>query len=629
MVGEGLSRRRFLALTAAQGAGIAFSTALAGGIGGYFLGRSLATQQTVTTTITQTVTEKGPTKTITTSKTLTDTKTVTQTLTKTIASPTINVSIEYGYLPGVKSYRHSLKLSIQEPENLDRLEAKVVHTLSNREYNLFLGKNKSELDFISKDLGDYHVVINALSKDGLSSKKEFSYTFGLNNEEIEYFGQENINFLWQPYINDEKIPSTFKGQDFRIFALRESYNALKEYRPRLTPESGIYLKELSVYRINREKDLNQFKSVLPLLINTINSHPYTLNGLSNGYPIKEIDAEALAFIALDKPHEFEKYPYFSWALAKQAGSFCSYYKIGLEQVVETSDKALGRKARINVRELCKMLFDNLSKANESGRLFIGLDKEDILKYLKADSNKALKADNWIREKAFSPAIISADLIHRRTTFDYYVYDVYNEKFPSNWREVWINIINTPTVRLEFALLNLENFQKLNNEAYSFFVKDKKIKNLNIDDVILNKFLTSAEWHRLLRNLFMNGSELSIVGMRAMAFTYNPPYYFNAPEYWNSNYDEFRVEYGRSYTFMIGVPAYRINVAFKNRPPDGQMGFVVPTEDLKLVGNLLHDKFYTNAVHNFVQTDPFTFDAMAAYIWLPFTWNVMRYETRFA
>ncbi|MEM5802984.1 MAG: hypothetical protein QXO57_03455 [Candidatus Aenigmatarchaeota archaeon] len=625
-----MSRRDFLALTTAQAASLATGAFLAGGLVGYLLGKIQPTQPTVTSIITKTITEQAAeTKTLTLSKTLTHTTTTTQTLTRTIASPTINVSIGYSYLPNLKSYQHSLKLDIREPDDLEGLEAKVVHTLTNREYNFFLKKNNSKLDFISNALGDYHVVINALSKDGLSAKKEFSYTFGLNNEEIEHFGQDNINYLWRPYISDENIPLTYKDKDFRIFSLRESYNALKDYKPSLTLESGLFLKELSVYRIKKEKDLKEFISVLPLLINTINSHPYMFKGLSNKYPIKEIDAEALAFIALDNSKGFEKYPYFSWALAKQAGSFCSYYNIGLEEIVETSDRALGRKERINLRKLSKMLFDNLEKANESGKLFVGLDKDDILKYLQGDSNKALKADNWMREKAFSPAIISADLIHRRTTLDFYLYDVYNERFPSNWYGVWQNVINKPSVRLEFALINLENFQKLNNEAYSFFVKDKRIKNLNVDDIILNKFLTSAEWDMLLRNLFVNGSELSRVGMRAMAFTVNPPYYFNAPEYWNSQYDEFRVEYGRSYTFMIGVPAYRIDVAFEKGPADGQMGFVVPTEDLKLIGNLLHDNKYTNAVHNFVQTNPFTFNAKAAYISLPDTWDGNSLGTQFA
>lgn len=627
---ERLSRRDFLALTTAQAASLAAGAFLAGGLAGYLLGKMQSTQPTVTSTITKTITEQATeTKTLTLSKTLTHTTTTTQTLTQTIASPTINVSIGYSYLPTLKSYQHSLKLDIREPDNLEGLEAKVVHTLTNIEYNLFLKENKSKLDFISNALGDYHVVINALSKDGLSAKKEFSYTFGLNNEEIEYFGQDNINYLWRPYIGDENIPLIYKNKDFRIFSLRESYDALKEYKPSLTLESGLFLKELSVYRIKKEKDLKEFISVLPLLINTINSHPYTFEGLSGRYSIKEIDAEALAFIALDNPKGFEKYPYFSWALAKQAGSFCSYYKIGLEEVVETSDRALGRKERINVRELCRILFDNLEEAYENGKLFVGLHKDDVLKYLQGDSNKALKADNWMREKAFSPAIISADLIHKRSTFDFYLYDVYNERFPSKWYNVRQNVIDKPPVRLEFALINLENFQKLNNEAYSFFVKDKRIKNLDVDNIILNKFLTSAEWHVLLRNLFVNGSELSRVGMRAMAFTVNPPYYFNAPEYWNSEYDEFRVEYGRSYTFMIGVPAYRIDVVFENVPPDGQMGFVVPTEDLKLIGNLLHDDKYTNAVHNFVQTNPFTFNAETAYISLPDAWNWILLRTRFA
>jgi len=183
-------------------------------------------------------------------------------------------------------------------------------------------------------------------------------------------------------------------------------------------------------------------------------------GLSNTYPLEQNGTEILAEIAMDNPENVQKYPYYAWALAKQAESFCDYYQVGFDEVVETSDKALGRKENISVRELIKMVFDKMVKLNESGKLFIGLKKEDVLKWLEEDKHKFLKADNWMFEKTINPRMMFADLVNKKWYWDYYG-DLHN-----------------PSHTLEFALLNVQNLEELNKDFRRLFlggeIKDEKV-----------------------------------------------------------------------------------------------------------------------------------------------------------
>ena len=96
------------------------------------------------------------------------------------------------------------------------------------------------------------------------------------------------------------------------------------------------------------------------------------------------------------------------------------------------------------------------------------------------------------------------------------------------------------------------------------------------------------------------------------------------KYWHSKFDEFRVEYGGGVLWTLGVPGYRIDVGFTNRNPDGQLGFVASTEDLKLIKNLLYEQKYTNAVHNYVTLNPVKPENVKeVVIQLSYMWELLR------
>jgi len=319
---------------------------------------------------------------------------------------------------------------------------------------------------------------------------------------------------------------------------------------------------------------------------------------------------------MDNPENVQKYPYYAWALAKQAESFCDYYQVGFDEVVETSDKALGRKENISVRELIKMVFDKMVKLNESGKLFIGLKKEDVLKWLEEDKHKFLKADNWMFEKTINPRMMFADLVNKKWYWDYYG-DLHN-----------------PSHTLEFALLNVQNLEELNKDFRRLFlggeIKDEKVVYFLEWSERANNYLKKEYYSNLLddmlKKLFNEGSKLTKVGIKVLAFTTAPEFNFgsNYSNYWHSKFDEFRVEYGGSVLWTLGVPGYRIDVGFTDRNPDGQLGFVVSSEDLKLIKNLLYESKYTNAVHNYVTLNPVKPENVKeAAIQLSYMWELLR------
>ena len=74
-------------------------------------------------------------------------------------------------------------------------------------------------------------------------------------------------------------------------------------------------------------------------------------------------------------------------------------------------------------------------------------------------------------------------------------------------------------------------------------------------------------------------------------------------YIDTLYDEFRVDYGRGILWTLGIPGFKISTWFKNRLPDGCLGYVTSFNDLKLLTRLLYDNVYTNAVHEYVIVNP--------------------------
>ena len=144
------------------------------------------------------------------------------------------------------------------------------------------------------------------------------------------------------------------------------------------------------------------------------------------------------------------------------------------------------------------------------------------------------------------------------------------------------------------MLNVENLEKINSDGDFILRKSDVLNSLKYW-----KHLSQLAKEDLIR-LYNHGSELTRIGLKILTFC-TPCY----PGFWNSKYDEFRVEEEIAYLWSLGIPGYRIHV-FIREPEimDGQMGFVVPTKDLELIrNNLLYDSKYTNAVHNYVTTNP--------------------------
>jgi len=605
---------------------IAGATALsfvAGGLIGYLLASVKEKTVTETKIIAKT---KYKTKTVT--QTSTSTKTITETYTTTkTEKPEINIEVQVGKSYSVAAKDYEIGLRVKASELLDGIRAYYENASTSGVVDRW---KRNGLEYTSsfltgKEIGEQRIRLE-VEKDDAKAEKEFYINIGLSESEIAQssLDRNGLKLLWRDLLESffDELPELYRPIAPYKFDLEDVFR--KEYElvnfanlKSIRKETSLFLRELLSYFGINEKSyqpiLNGLKIVLPLSA----EFPELITGLSNTYPIRQADAEILAKIAQDNPEKVQEYPYFTWALAKQAGSFCEYYWIDFDETLETGDKALGKKVKTSVRELWNLIFEKMVELNENGKLFIGLKKEDILQYFdEANPNRFIKADNWMREKAVSPAITSADLIHKKATMDYYGTEQY--ELP---------------VRIEFILLNTQNLEKINEDVRRLFLDGE------ISD---EKYLKVLAWGREtykeqspgcevvvddLETLFKKGSSLTKIGLKNMIFTRSPSRVdLKYKSYRQSKYEEFRVEEGRGFSWSIGIPSYRIDVWFTDRSPDGQLGFVVPDKDLKLIKRTFYDSKYTNAVHDYVALNPLKPDnAKELYIILANGWNFNDYR----
>jgi len=605
---------------------IAGATALsfvAGGLIGYLLASVKEKTVTETKIIAKT---KYKTKTVT--QTSTSTKTITETYTTTkTEKPEINIEVQVGKSYSVAAKDYEIGLRVKASELLDGIRAYYENASTSGVVDRW---KRNGLEYTSsfltgKEIGEQRIRLE-VEKDDAKAEKEFYINIGLSESEIAQssLDRNGLKLLWRDLLESffDELPELYRPIAPYKFDLEDVFR--KEYElvnfanlKSIRKETSLFLRELLSYFGINEKSyqpiLNGLKIVLPLSA----EFPELITGLSNTYPIRQADAEILAKIAQDNPEKVQEYPYFTWALAKQAGSFCEYYWIDFDETLETGDKALGKKVKTSVRELWNLIFEKMVELNENGKLFIGLKKEDILQYFdEANPNRFIKADNWMREKAVSPAITSADLIHKKATMDYYGTEQY--ELP---------------VRIEFILLNTQNLEKINEDVRRLFLDGE------ISD---EKYLKVLAWGREtykeqspgcevvvddLETLFKKGSSLTKIGLKNMIFTRSPGRVdLKYKNYRQAKYEEFRVEEGRGFSWSIGIPSYRIDVWFTDRSPDGQLGFVVPDKDLKLIKRTFYDSKYTNAVHDYVALNPLKPDnAKELYIILANGWNFNDYR----
>ena len=174
------------------------------------------------------------------------------------------------------------------------------------------------------------------------------------------------------------------------------------------------------------------------------------------------------------------------------------------------------------------------------------------------------------------------------------------------RQTHFKEINSPPIRLEFALLNISNLEKLNEEHRKLFleggVRDRDV----IEELERDKKI--YKWYVLPVNetlKLFNHSEIAKIGIKVREFAVLGNVKLRPKEYRyiDTLYDEFRVDYGRGILWALGIPGFCITTWFKNRLPDGCLGYVTYFNDLKLIKRLLYDNVYTNAVHDYVIVNP--------------------------
>ena len=598
---ERIPRRRALS-NLTRMAGAAALSLVIGGLIGYLSAHGKEEIVTETETLTSTVYETE-TETVTRTQTLTSTKTVTETYTTTKTErPEINIQVQVvkGYNSTAKDYEVCLKVVGPELDSLkacyenasvsgviDRWERK-----TNAYYSGFL---------TGKEIGEQRIKLE-VEKDGVRAEKDLALNVGLSEDEISQsiLERDDLKLYWKDLLEDGELNLD------REEALRSENTILNESSVGMyNPTISYYLKELLNHLAYHQRSFSQILPGLKKLAPLILTNPEVVEGLSKEYILRGEGAEIIAKLAMDQPNGIEEYPYYFWAAAKQAESFCDYYRISFDKEVITGNRALGKSVRTSVRDVWNLLLKNMVELDKKGKLYMGLKKEDVLKYLEGDEKKYFKADNWMREKTVNIGIVSADLIHRRSSYDFYLADV---EGGCKWcnRLKHFEEINTPSIRLEFALLNISNLKKLNEEHRKLFLEGG-VRDRDVLEV-LEKRKRVYKWEVLpideTLKLF-NNSEIARIGIKVKEFARLGNVKLRPKEYEDIKtlYDEFRVVYGRGILWSLGIPGFGLVTWFKNRLPDGQLGYVTHFNDLKLIKRLLYDNVYTNAVHDYVIVNP--------------------------
>jgi len=589
-----ISRRDALAMVAGA-AGL-----LVGGLIGY----SIASRREITKTLTETLTEtvyRTETRTVTQILTSTETLTETYTTTKT-ERPEIRIEVEVGKSYNATAGDYEVGLKVAGPE-LDYLAA----FYENASVKGVIDEWERRADayyssFLTcGEIGEQRIRL-VVEDEGVMDWRDFSVDVGLSEGEIagSVLGRDDLKSYWRDLLEDRGLELD------REEALRDENTILNECGvDGYDPVVSSYLKELLNHLSLHRRGFSQIMPGLRVLIPLIISCPEVVEGLSGEYVLKGEGAEIIAKLAMDQPSGIVEYPYYFWAAAKQAESFCDYYQIGFDEEVVTGSRALGESVRTSVRGVWNLLLKKMMELDKEGRLYIGLKKEDVLRFLEGDEEKYFKADNWMREKTVNIGIVSADLIHRRSSYDFYLADVEGGCKWCYWR-THFKEINSPPIRLEFALLNISNLEKLNEEHRKLFLEGG-VRDRDVVEVLEKRKKVYPEEVLPINETLklFNHSEIAKIGIKVREFAVLGNVKLRPKEYRyiDTLYDEFRVDYGRGILWTLGIPGFRITTWFKNRLPDGCLGYVTYFSDLKLLTRLLYDKVYTNAVHEYVIVNP--------------------------
>ncbi|BAJ50559.1 hypothetical protein CSUB_C0700 [Candidatus Caldarchaeum subterraneum] len=335
-----IGRREFLALTSAQVAGVAAGAALAGGVGGYLMGRKLA-EATVTLTSTETVvSERTLFKTETVTSTSTKTSTYTATVTQRIYDAKLDeASFQKSY--STESMNLSARLKFNPRSEVTTASLKIIYPYSleiplrgsGSEKNVFIGGYRIE----NPKPVDHYAVWDAVTKEGLKASEVLSdeqrtlvISMPLRRDEYEK-SKDLADYLFGYTLSLDTLNSenTFKiafdalvstgnirvGEEVRKAIVKYALNITKNnLQPFETSSLAPFISSLQTLVTQHPEILNRETSILANL-----SEPAEY--LTKEYLTKYY---FYPYLIYNIP-ELQKYPFFANSAALQAARIINNY----------------------------------------------------------------------------------------------------------------------------------------------------------------------------------------------------------------------------------------------------------------------------------------------------------------
>ncbi|MEM5809643.1 MAG: hypothetical protein QW156_01985 [Candidatus Aenigmatarchaeota archaeon] len=331
---EKMSRRKFLALTTAQAAGIALGATLAGGIAGYLAGREVG-QRTITQTKTETITQEKTivnTTTLTSTATYTTTKEITSTKTiygakldeanfiKSYSSNALNFDIKLKFNP--RSEVTSASLNFIYPYEVQ------IPLRSDSEQNVYVGnvsiRNPKPVEHLA--VWDAKTKDGIIASDGLSERdRSIIAQMPLKKEEYEALKDlADSLFSYTLTLDTFNTEKTFK---LSLDTLVETGNTNIDKRIR---EAVVkYAFNITKNNLN-PYELSYMSAFITNLKNLINQYPNIFDAERSALPKLAEPQEHLVkyyfypYLVGNIP-ELQRYPFFANSAALQAARIINNY----------------------------------------------------------------------------------------------------------------------------------------------------------------------------------------------------------------------------------------------------------------------------------------------------------------
>lgn len=401
--------------------------------------------------------------------------------------------------------------------------------------------------------------------------------------------------------------------------------------------SLLYLGNLANYLEKNPAKVFDKDSILRV-VDLTQQYPIIYFGLSGKQPIVGEEALILTYVVNDNYEASQEYPYAAWAYAKQGHATLIWLNMN------SFDEIFGEKpfvqefnyttplefngTKVSLRDVLNKDFQLQYKYAKEGKLLVGLNPEDVLKLVPSDAkNRSEVADFHMRQKALPQALFLIALEPYYTDAQKYNFTGFKgsevsakyiwEKYPGVMDPGTVNNngvaqplipVFHPEIALYQAYKNLElsdriykNLMQVINNPDTPLVYDWSAKKWAIWLANLRPWFpnTTDEAQKDVALILEKGTKVNKAICLGYALAVSDRVLGEGTK------EEVRVETTIAYLHTLGIPVYRIEIAYpmnsdRARALDGQPSLLATPEDISLLYSRSSDKLaiseHTYSIH---------------------------------